>query len=166
MCCKSESVHQLGRGGKSGKRNPGVGGSSPSRESLHLRDLSNEAGLRTALRQPAVSAASSLVIPCEIRNQNRWSADRLATGGRPGDGKGARPKQCDRRFRRPIATSFVQVLRRPLESNLVSLVAAPLTLTRILHSLRENFVELALTMLHVLCLLPHLAHRAPALCVR
>ncbi|WP_430699614.1 IS3 family transposase, partial [Mesorhizobium captivum] len=40
----------------------------------------------------------------------------LATGGRPGDGNGARPERCDRRFPMPIATSFVQVLRRPLES--------------------------------------------------
>lgn len=38
---------------------------------------------------PAVSAASSLVIPCAIPNQNRWSSDRPATGGRPGDGNGA-----------------------------------------------------------------------------
>ncbi|MDX8496090.1 integrase core domain-containing protein, partial [Mesorhizobium sp. VK22B] len=37
-------------------------------------------------------------------------------GGRPGDGNGARPERCDRRFPMPIATSFVQVLRRPLES--------------------------------------------------
>ncbi|MGY3387618.1 hypothetical protein ACVWW6_000209 [Bradyrhizobium sp. USDA 3311] len=65
---------------------------------------------------PAANAASSLVIPCAIPNQNRWSADRPATGGRPGDGNGARPERCDRRFRTLIATSFVQVLRRPLGS--------------------------------------------------
>ncbi|MDX8548670.1 IS3 family transposase, partial [Mesorhizobium sp. VK25A] len=65
---------------------------------------------------PAASAASSLVSPCAIPNQNRWSSDRSATGGRPGDSNGARPERCDRRFPMPIATSFVQVLRRPLES--------------------------------------------------
>lgn len=53
---------------------------------------------------PAPSAASSLVIPCAILNQNRWSSDRPATGGRPGDGNSARPERCDRRFRMPIAT--------------------------------------------------------------
>ena len=65
---------------------------------------------------PATSAASSLVIPCAIPNQNRWSSDRSAAGGRPSDRNGARPEWCDRRFRRLIATSFVKVLRRPLES--------------------------------------------------
>lgn len=55
-----------------------------------------------------VSAASLLVIPCAIPNQNRWSSDRPATGGRPGDGNGARPERCDRRFRMPIATSSVR----------------------------------------------------------
>src|SRR2546421_12197434 len=65
---------------------------------------------------PAASAASSLVIPCAIPNQNRWSSDRPATGGRPGDDNGARPDRSDLRFPTPIATSFVQVLRRPFES--------------------------------------------------
>jgi hypothetical protein len=65
---------------------------------------------------PAATAASSLVIPCAIPNQNRWTSDRPATGGRPGDGNGARPDWCDRRFWMPIATSFGQVLRRPFES--------------------------------------------------
>src|ERR1700712_2358832 len=64
---------------------------------------------------PASSAASSLGIPRAIPNQNRWSSDRPATGGRPGDGNGARPEQCDRRFCMLIATSFVQGLRRPLK---------------------------------------------------
>ena len=65
---------------------------------------------------PAASAASSLYIPCAIPNQNRWCSDRSATGGRPSDRNGARPDWCDRRFRILIATSFIQVLRRPLES--------------------------------------------------
>ena len=40
----------------------------------------------------------------------------LPPGGRPGDGNGARPDRSERRFRLFIATSFIQVLRRPLES--------------------------------------------------
>jgi putative transposase len=46
----------------------------------------------------------------------RWSSDRFAAGGRPGDDSGARPDCWDRRFRGLIATSYVQVLRRPFES--------------------------------------------------
>jgi putative transposase len=65
---------------------------------------------------PAARAASSLGIPSAIPNQNRWSSDRFAAGGRPGDGSGGRPEWWDLRFRRLIATSFVKVLRRPLES--------------------------------------------------
>jgi len=65
---------------------------------------------------PAASAASSLVNPCAIPNQNRWSSDRLATGGRPGEGNGALPDRDDRRFPMPIATSKSRVLRRPFES--------------------------------------------------
>jgi Transposase and inactivated derivatives len=90
-----------------------------------LEDLNIAAAMPPACRNnlvptgcdiPAVSAASSLAIPCAIPNQNRWSSDRPATGGRPGDGNGARPERCDRRCRMPIATSFVQALRQPLES--------------------------------------------------
>lgn len=96
-----------------------------------VEDLNIAGALRPACRNnlvptggdiPAANAASSLVIPCAIPNQNRWSSDRPATGGRPGDANGARPERCDRRFRMPIATSFVQVLRRPLESALRSLI--------------------------------------------
>src|ERR1700680_5047160 len=43
---------------------------------------------------------------------------RPATEGRPGDGNGARPDRSERRFRIFIATSFIRVLRRPLESAL------------------------------------------------
>ena len=48
--------------------------------------------------------------------QNRRRSSRPATGGRPGDRNGARPDRSERRFRILIATSFVEVLRRPLES--------------------------------------------------
>jgi putative transposase len=65
---------------------------------------------------PAASAASSLGIPCAIPSQNRWSSERFAAGGRPGDGNDARPERWDRRFRGLIATSYLQVLRRPFES--------------------------------------------------
>ena len=43
-------------------------------------------------------------------------SSRPATGGRPGDGHGARPDRADRRFRMLIATSKSRTLRQPLES--------------------------------------------------
>jgi hypothetical protein len=64
---------------------------------------------------PAANAASSLVIPFAIPDQNRWSSVRPANGGRPGDGNGARPDCADRLFPLTIATSFVRVLRRSFE---------------------------------------------------
>lgn len=64
---------------------------------------------------PADTAASSLLIPFAIPDQNRSSSVREASGGRPGDGNGARPDRCDLRLFVPTATSFVQVLRRPIE---------------------------------------------------
>ena len=70
----------------------------------------------TACDRPAASAASSLDRPCAIAAQNSRSCSRVAAGGRPGDGKDARPDRAERRFREPIATSSVGVLRRPLES--------------------------------------------------
>ncbi len=48
--------------------------------------------------------------------QNRRRSSGPATGGRPGDGNGARLDRSERRFRMLIATSFVKVLRQPLES--------------------------------------------------
>jgi len=48
--------------------------------------------------------------------QNRRRSSRPATGGRPGDSNGPLTDRSDRRFRMVIATSFVMVLRRPLES--------------------------------------------------
>jgi putative transposase len=55
-------------------------------------------------------------MPAAIAAQNRRRSSRPATGGRPGDDNGARPDRSERRFRMFIATSFVKVLRRPLES--------------------------------------------------
>ena len=53
--------------------------------------------------------------------QNRRRSPRPATGGRPGDSNGPLTDRSDRRFRMVIATSFVKVLRRPLESQYVSI---------------------------------------------
>jgi hypothetical protein len=72
----------------------------------------------TAGGTPASTAANSLALPAVIAAQNRRCSSRPATGGRPGDDNGARPDRSERRFRMFIATSFVKVLRRPLESAL------------------------------------------------
>jgi len=48
--------------------------------------------------------------------QNRRRSSRPATGGRPGDGNGARPARSERRRWIFIATPFFRVLRPPLES--------------------------------------------------
>jgi Integrase core domain len=69
----------------------------------------------TGCDTPASTAASSLLIPAAIADQNRRPSSRPATGGRPGDGSGARPDRSDRRFRMLITTSSFRVLRRPLE---------------------------------------------------
>jgi len=55
-------------------------------------------------------------MPTAIAAQNLRRSSRPATGGRPGDGNGARPDLSDRRFRMLIATSRIGLLRRPLES--------------------------------------------------
>ena len=95
-------------------------------ESGFAEDLNIAGGIPPAFRNhlvptgcdtPASSAASSLLIPDAIANQNRLRSSRPATGGRPGDGNGARPDRSDRCFRAPIATSS-RVLRRPFESAL------------------------------------------------
>src|SRR3954466_11058247 len=70
----------------------------------------------TAWGPPAEAAASSLDALAAILAQNSLRSSRPATGGRPGDGKGLRPDRAERRFRLFIATSSVQVLRRPLET--------------------------------------------------
>src|SRR3954449_12614312 len=70
----------------------------------------------TAWGTPADAPASSLDAPAAIAAQKSLRSSRPATGGRPGDGKGLRPDRAERRFRLFIATSSVQVLRRPLET--------------------------------------------------
>ena len=70
----------------------------------------------TGIDTPAATAASSLLIPAAIANQNWLRSRRPATGGRPGDANGARPDRSDRRFRMLIATSNFRVLQRPIES--------------------------------------------------
>jgi putative transposase len=70
----------------------------------------------TGCDTPALIAAASLLIPVAINVQNSCRSLRVVTGGRPGDRNGGRPHRSDRRFRMPIATSFVEVLRRPVES--------------------------------------------------
>ena len=54
--------------------------------------------------------------PAAIAAQNRRRSSRRPTGGRPGDRSVARPARSERRLRVVIATSSVEVLRRPLES--------------------------------------------------
>jgi hypothetical protein len=64
----------------------------------------------------ASSAASSLLSPAAIARQNLLCSSRPATGGRPGEGNGARPDRADRRFPMLIANSDFRALRRPFES--------------------------------------------------
>ena len=94
-------------------------------ESGCAEDLNIAGGMPPACRNhlvptgcdtPASTAASSLLIPTAIADQNRLRSSRPAAGGRPGDGNGARPDRSDRRFRMFIATSSFRVLRRPFES--------------------------------------------------
>jgi hypothetical protein len=94
-------------------------------ESGFAEDLNTAGGIPPAFRNhlvptgcdtPASSAASSLLSPLAIDRQKLLCSSRPATGGRPGDGNGARPDRADRRFRIFIATSNLGVLRRPIES--------------------------------------------------
>jgi hypothetical protein len=55
-------------------------------------------------------------MPTTIAAQNRSRSSRPATGGRPGDANGGRPHRSERRPCLFIATSFIKMLRRPLES--------------------------------------------------
>jgi hypothetical protein len=71
---------------------------------------------------PAPTAAISLALPAAIAAQNCRCSSRPATGGRPGEDIAARPDRSERRFRIFIATSFVKVLRRPLESALAAAI--------------------------------------------
>src|SRR4051794_194761 len=70
----------------------------------------------TAGDTPAWPAASSLARPTAIAAQNRRRSSRRATPGRPGERKIPRPDRSECRLRVFTATSFVEVLRRPLES--------------------------------------------------
>jgi hypothetical protein len=65
---------------------------------------------------PASTAASSLERPAAIADQNTCWCSRRATGGRPGERRAFRPDRAERRFPVVIATSFIRVLRRPIES--------------------------------------------------
>src|SRR5687767_5455851 len=61
--------------------------------------------------------------PAAIAAQNRRRSPVCAIGGRPGDRKEPRIDRSEHRFRLFIATSSVEVLRRPLESALNVAVA-------------------------------------------
>jgi hypothetical protein len=54
-------------------------------------------------------------MPIAMAAQNRRRSSRPATGGRPGEGNGGRPDRSERLLIF-IATSFIKVLRRPIES--------------------------------------------------
>jgi transposase InsO family protein len=54
--------------------------------------------------------------PAAIATQNCCRLTRCPTVGRPGERTFARPDRSDRRLRIVIATSIIEVLRRPLES--------------------------------------------------
>jgi transposase InsO family protein len=65
---------------------------------------------------PTPTAASSLERPAAINTQNWRRSSRRAAEGRPGDRNPPRPHRSERRLRVLTATSFVEVLRWPLES--------------------------------------------------
>jgi putative transposase len=64
---------------------------------------------------PACNAASSLERPAAIADQNTRRCSRRATGGRPGECSAFRVDRAERRFPTVIATSFIWMLRRPVE---------------------------------------------------
>src|SRR5215212_6270202 len=78
----------------------------------------------TAGDTPAPTAESSLERPAAINAQNWSRSSRRATEGRPGDRNAPRPDRSERRPC-PIATSSIEVLRRPLESAGRDSVAMP-----------------------------------------
>jgi hypothetical protein len=97
-------------------------------ESGFAEDLNIDGGMPPAFRNnlgpaagdtPALSAASSLFSPAAIACQNLACSARPATGGRPGERKGAR---VDRFFRIAIATSNLNCcddrLNPPLTSSI------------------------------------------------
>src|SRR5271154_886111 len=60
-------------------------------------------------------------MPTAIAAQNCLRSSCPATDGRPGENNGARPDRSERRRYLFIATSFIKVLRQPLESALAAL---------------------------------------------
>jgi hypothetical protein len=65
---------------------------------------------------PTPTAASSLDHPRAIAVQKRTISSPRAAVGRPGDRNASRLERSERRFRMFIATSSIEVLRRPFES--------------------------------------------------
>ena len=63
--------------------------------------------------------------PRRIADQNTRRCSRRATGGRPGESSAFRVDPAERRFPVVIATSFIRVLRRPIESALRPRAATP-----------------------------------------
>ncbi len=79
-------------------------------------DVGRDEALASEADTRAWRSQGSLLIPVAINVQNSCRSLRMATDGRPGDRNGGRPHRSDHRFRMPIATSSVEVLRRPVES--------------------------------------------------
>lgn len=76
----------------------------------------------TACDTPTASAALSLVIPVAICTQN-WRSTSRRSEGAPGDRIASLPVNCFiHPAGRPINTSWLKVLRRPVESALAALV--------------------------------------------
>src|SRR4051794_32608588 len=71
---------------------------------------------------PMPTAASSLERPAAISTQKWRRSSRRAAEGRPGDRNAPRPDRSERRLRVFTVTSFVEVLRRPLESALIAVI--------------------------------------------
>src|SRR5271156_5722142 len=62
-------------------------------------------------------------MPTALPAQTSRRSSCPATDGRPGENNGARPDRSERRRYLFIATSFIKVLRQPLESALATSVA-------------------------------------------
>ena len=69
-------------------------------------------------RYPGIHRGVFARAPAAIADQNTRRCSRRATGGRPGERSAFRPDRAERRFPVVIATSFIRVLRRPVESAL------------------------------------------------
>jgi len=87
-----------------------------TKESLDIPPPWRNQRFPTAGDTPQAAAASSLDSPSAILSQNRRSLSRR-TGGRPGDRIAGRPVTVViHPAGRPIRTSTIKVLRRPVES--------------------------------------------------